>query len=265
MGDIKWIKITTDIFDDQKIKLIEQLPDADTIIVIWFKLLCMAGKENNCGVFVMGGKMPYTEEMLATIFGRPLNTVRLALATFEAYCMIEINDNDVISIPNWEKHQNLDYMEKVKEQNRKRVANYRERQKTKVLEVKEDTCNVTETLCNGTDKIREDKNRLDKKENKKIKDPAPQYFDSEPLNTAFLEFIKMRKQIKAPMTDKAIELAISNIKKLAVLPFSDELNEDMAIQILNNSILNGWKGLFPLKEDKQKPSGKATMDMWRDA
>ena len=53
MSEVKWRKITTDIFDDEKILLIESLPDADSIIVIWFKLLCLAGKMNNSGVFVM--------------------------------------------------------------------------------------------------------------------------------------------------------------------------------------------------------------------
>ena len=47
MSDVKWIKITTGIFDDDKILLIESLPEADSIIVIWFKLLCLAGKQNN--------------------------------------------------------------------------------------------------------------------------------------------------------------------------------------------------------------------------
>ena len=148
--DIKWIKIATNIFSDEKILLIEQMPDADTIIVIWFKLLCMAGKENNCGVFVMGNKIAYTDEMLATIFHRPLNTIRLALSTFEAFGMIEIladpSGNDVYTIPNWEKHQNIDGMEKIREQTRLRVAKHRENQK-KALE-----CNVTVTQGNATDK-----------------------------------------------------------------------------------------------------------------
>lgn len=133
MADVKWIKITTDIFSDEKILLLEQMPDADSLLIIWFKLLCMAGKENNYGVFLMRNRMPYTEEMLATIFRRPLNTVRLALATFEAYGMIEIED-DIIYIPNWEKHQNIDGLEKIKEQNRIRKQRQRERQKQKLLE-----------------------------------------------------------------------------------------------------------------------------------
>ena len=107
MADVKWIKITTDIFDDEKILLIEAMPSADSIIVIWFKLLALAGKQNNDGVFMMSHRIAYTDEMLATIFRRDLNTVRLALNAFEGLGMIEII-NDVITIPNWNKHQTLD-------------------------------------------------------------------------------------------------------------------------------------------------------------
>ena len=65
---LKWIKIVTDIFDDEKILLIEQLPDADSVIVIWFKLLCLAGKQNNGGVFIMNNRVPYTLQMLFNNF-----------------------------------------------------------------------------------------------------------------------------------------------------------------------------------------------------
>lgn len=163
MADVKWIKITTDIFSDEKILLLEQMPDADSLLVIWFKLLCMAGKENNYGVFLMRNRMPYTEDMLATIFRRPLNTVRLALATFEAYGMIEIED-DIIYIPNWEKHQNIDGMEKIKEQNRIRKQRQRERQKL----IGE--CHVTSRDGHATDKNRIDKNRIE--EDNSISDSA---------------------------------------------------------------------------------------------
>lgn len=170
MAEVKWIKIVTDIFDDEKVLLIETLPEADSIIVIWFKLLCLAGKQNNSGVFVMNGKIPYTDKMLATIFRRNENTVKLALETFKNFGMIEIID-DVITIPNWEKHQKLDQLEIAKEQTRKRVAKYREKQKMLVNGEKEEcnvTCNVTKdvtvTQSNGDriDKIRIDKIRIDK-------------------------------------------------------------------------------------------------------
>ena len=125
MSDVKWIKITTDIFDDEKILLIESMPERDSLIVIWFKLLCMAGKQNNSGVFMLNDKIAYTDEMLAIIFRRPLNTVRLALQTFEQFRMVEIIDN-VITIPNWSKHQNLDQLENRKAYMKNYMKEYRD-------------------------------------------------------------------------------------------------------------------------------------------
>lgn len=144
MSEVKWIKIVTDIFDDEKILLIEAMPECDSIIVIWFKLLCMAGKQNNGGVFLLNDRIAYTDEMLATIFRRPLNTVRLALQTFEQFGMVEIVNN-TITIPNWEKHQSLELIEKNREKNRKKVAAFRERQR---LLASDEICNrdVTGTV-----------------------------------------------------------------------------------------------------------------------
>lgn len=159
MADVKWIKICTDIFDDEKITLIESMPDADGIIVIWFKLLCLAGKQNNGGVFMMNDKLAYTDEMLATIFRRSVNTVRLALNVFEQFGMVEIVDN-VVTIPNWEKHQSLDKLEAEKEKARQRVAAYRERQR-KIANCN-GYSNVTVTPCNATEEDKEEDIEKDK-------------------------------------------------------------------------------------------------------
>lgn len=152
MSDVKWIKIVTDIFDDEKILLIEALPERDSIIVIWFKLLCMAGKQNNGGVFLLNDRIAYTDEMLATIFRRPLNTVRLALQTFEQFGMVEIV-NDTITIPNWDKHQSLDRIQKSREQTRKRVAAFRERQRLATAGESEETDSETECNDDVTDDV----------------------------------------------------------------------------------------------------------------
>ena len=282
--DIKWIKIATGIFSDEKILLIEQMPEGDSIIVIWFKLLCMAGKENNCGVFVMGGKIPYTEEMLSTIFRRKLSTVQLALKTFEAFGMIEIISdnagNNVYTIPNWQKHQSAESMDKIREQTRKRVAKHREQQRIAVIGESEKsnsaddsgntdaepeccnvTCNVTVTESNAPDKIREDKIREDKiredkiredkiredkiREEKNNKKKSAPYVADDDLNNAILAFIDYRKKIKKPMTERAVQLLITELNKLS----PDIVTQ---IEILNQSILNGWQGVFPLKQQTKK-------------
>ena len=146
-SEVKWIKVVTDIFDDEKILLIESLPEADSIIVCWFKILCLAGKQNNSGVLMLSDRIPYTEEMLASIFRRPLQTVRLALTTFEKFGMIEIL-NGVVTIPNWEKHQNTDRMMELREYNR--LAQQRSRARRKELAAVNDT-SMTSQPGHGSD------------------------------------------------------------------------------------------------------------------
>ena len=143
MADVKWIAVAVDMFTDEKMRLIEAMPDADTIIVIWIKMLTLAGRLNNGGVLMMENGLPYTDEMLATLFNRQLNTVRLALATFESYGMIAYVD-DVITLPKWEKWQKVDSLDKVREQTRQRVAKHRAKQKALVDDVTLRNVTVTE-------------------------------------------------------------------------------------------------------------------------
>ena len=151
MSEIKWIKITTGMFQDEKIDYIESLPEADAILIIWIKLLTLAGKCNSNGFIFLTENIPYTYEMLAHKFRRPINVVKLALQTFNNLEMIVL-DGDFIKIANWEKHQNIEGMEKIKEQTRKRVANYRERQKNLLpAPCSNATCNATVTQGNETD------------------------------------------------------------------------------------------------------------------
>ena len=157
MSEVKWIKITTNMFEDEKIDFIESLPEADAILIIWIKLLTLAGKCNAGGFIFLTEKIPYTPEMLSHTFRRPLNTVKLALKTLTELEMIEFSDEGFLKIANWEKHQNIEGLEKIREQNRLRQARYRARQKA-LEEGKENknkdnnvTGNVTVTPSNGTD------------------------------------------------------------------------------------------------------------------
>lgn len=129
MADVKWIKIVTDIFDDDKFKLIDSMPEADAIELMWFKLLVFAGKSNNNGIFFFNDRVAYTDEMLSSVFNRPIQTVRLAMRTFMEFGMIEEIDG-VYTIPNWEKHQSItDVYEKKKEYDKEYQRKRREKQK----------------------------------------------------------------------------------------------------------------------------------------
>lgn len=178
MAEVKWIKIVTDIFDDEKILLIESLPDSDAIIVIWFKLLCFAGKQNNKGVLMMNNRIAYTDEMLATIFRRKKSTVKMALQVFEEFGMIEIV-NGVITIPNWEKHQTLDAYEKKKI--RDKMYSQERRKKQRLIANKSDdpssdsssdksSDRSPDVVVSDKEKEKEREKEEDKKRNNKEKD-----------------------------------------------------------------------------------------------
>lgn len=230
MTEIKWIKIATNIFDDEKLLLIETMPEADAIIVIWFKLLCMAGKQNNNGVFMLNDRIAYTEEMLSTIFRKSLNVVRLALTTFEQYGMIEVIDN-VITIPNWEKHQNIEKLETIKEQTRKRVAEYRKRQEEKLLELKNVTQNVT--LRNALEEDKEE----DKNKNNIIKDIV-EYLNFKTNSSYRYSSEKTRRTINARLNEG---FTLDDFKKVIDIKTKQWLGDQKMEQYLRPETLFGTK------------------------
>ena len=185
--EVKWIKIVTDVFSDEKILLMETLPEGDSIIAIWFKLLCLAGKSNRDGFLMMSDKIPYTDEMLSTIFRKPLNIVQIAMRCFVQFEMIEIIE-DAYRVANWEKHQNIEGLEKIKEQNRIRQQRYRQK---KLIECNEVTEKVTSR--HGTDiEVEVDKEEikdivayLNEKSGKKYKYQTPK--TKEKINARFNE------------------------------------------------------------------------------
>ncbi|MBE6047303.1 MAG: DnaD domain protein [Clostridium sp.] len=129
MSEIKWIKVFIDMFDNEKIKLIDAMPERDTIHYIWMRLLVQAGKSNADGFICLSDRIPYTDDMLSTLFNRPINSIRLALTVFKKFKMIDIQDDNKIKIINWEKYQNVEGMERIREQTRQRVAKCRKRKK----------------------------------------------------------------------------------------------------------------------------------------
>lgn len=77
--------------------------------------------------------------------------------------------------------------------------------------------------------------------NKEIYKESWKYFDSPELEEAFNDYVEMRKKLKAPMTEKAIKLAIDKLFKLS------NGDEHLMVEIINQSVMNSWKGLFELK------------------
>lgn len=163
MADVKWIKLATGLPDNRKIKQIRKLPEGDTIALMWIFLMCLAGDTNDEGMVYFMPEIPYTDEMLAEQFGIDVNTVRLGLATFQRFGMIEIVD-DIICLSSWEKWQAVDKLSEMREKTRQRVAKHREKQRLAAS----GECNVTGrynvTLRNAVEEEREEEIDTDKRE-----------------------------------------------------------------------------------------------------
>lgn len=262
MSEVKWIKIVTDIFDDEKILLIEAMPERDALIVIWFKLLCFAGKQNNGGVFMLNERIAYTDEMLSVIFRRPLNTIRLALQTFEQYGMIEIV-NECITIPNWEKHQDLDRIQKNREENRRRVAAFRERKKLSMLAENQssskadaernaqcnDYCNITQALCNA-DVTPPERERERERDIKEIEKKKTLKRFTPPSVAEVRAYCQERQNNVDP--ERFVDYYTSNGWRVGKNPMKDW---KAAVRSWER---HGWNG-FGYGGEKQKPEGNSSI------
>lgn len=264
MADIKWIKISCDIFNDEAIKLIEQMPDGDAIIVIWLKLLITAGKINDNGYLYFKKEIPYTDEMLSTIFCRPLNTIRLALRTFENFGMIQIVNEQGIFITNWEKYQNIEGMERARELAKMRMRKSRAKKKELLLlEMQKEESYATLRNSNATvthidiDKEKELDKEINKEEKKKnfvaksffqkliAEDENLKKYSS--LKDLFIEFLEYKTAIKKQYkTEKSVRNAFLDFVRLS------GGDEKYARALVDNTIARGWQGIYDLSAEQKK-------------
>lgn len=179
MAEVKWVKITTDMFDNRKIKHLRRLPDGNNIVLIWVMLLTMAGRCNAGGKIFLTEDIPYTPKMLADELDFEENTVRLALEALARLNMIVTCPEGFFSIANWEEYQNIEGMDKIREQNRARKQRQRQRSLPE-RDMSRDS-HVTVTQCHAL----EEEEEGDKEKEKEIHS-----FNQAPQSEKFNGFVE---------------------------------------------------------------------------
>lgn len=177
MADVKWVKLTTDMFDNRKIRHLRRLPEGNNIVLIWVMLLTMAGRCNSGGMIFLTENIPYTPKMLADELGFEENTVLLALQALEQLDMI-VTDNGVFTIAGWEEYQNTDRLAEIREYNR--LAKQKSRAKQKLLKDVNDK-SMTSQRCQGTEEEVEE----EKEEEKEFHSSIPSARKEERLEHLF--------------------------------------------------------------------------------
>lgn len=232
---MKWIKLATNIFDQGKIKLIMRMPAGDTIIAIWLQILTHCGKECQDGILRISSEVPYTADMLAMIFGREPATMKLALETFQQLKMIEVIDG-VYCLPNWSKYQSPDKYEINRAKDRKRLQEWRKKQKEKSELPQISTSSKNETFHETFQKRNETGTEIEEEVDKE-KD--------------IYSSCSSPKQRKVKDSHSAVsDFYIHNIRPTpseyelnCLLDLADEYSDEWTIEALKETIKGGGRGL----------------------
>lgn len=134
---INWIKLDINILDDAKIKIIRSHPNGDSVVLLWIGLLCLAMKSARPGTIEISDGLPYTVDDLSNLYNIEKKTVEMGLALFCKYRMIEVFEGGAIDVINFSKHQSLDKIEFIREQNRERQRRHRQ---SKLLAITSGNC-----------------------------------------------------------------------------------------------------------------------------
>ena len=223
-----WIKLEKDFLNSSQIKVIKNLPNGKDYII--FYLALMLESTSTEGHLRFSELVPYNEEMLASITDTNIDIVRSAMKVFASLGMIQMLENGTLFLPEVPKRigKECDSAE--------RVRLYRENHKAL-------QCNNNVTKCN--DNKDKDKNKdidKDKKEDIKTLIAGIELSD---LRDAVEEFVAMRNKIKKPLTLRAYKMLINKLNGLT----EDDFEK---IKILDQSILNCWQDIYPLKEEYNK-------------
>lgn len=260
MADVKWIKITTDMFDNRKIKHLRRLPDGDSIVLIWVMLLTLAGRCNSGGMIFLTENIPYTPKMLADELDFEESTVQLALNALEQLGMIQTNDNGFLAVTGWEKHQNIEGMEKIRESKRLAQARWRAKQ-TAIAEKSTVDSTVDSTrisVDHAEEKKEEDKNKKEK-ENKSVRETThtlfvrllPDYLLSDSLQAKMGEWVKYKTERKEPYKEQGMKSLLRQVENKAM-----QYGDDAVCSLIDECMANNWKGIIfdRLQQTQRKPA-----------
>ena len=259
MAEIKWIKLTTDMFDNRKIKHLRKLPDGNNIVLIWVMLLTMAGRCNAGGMIFLTENIPYTPKMLADELGFEENTLRLALEALDSLNMVVTNQGH-FTVAGWEEYQNIEGMEKIRESRRLAQARWRAKQKALPgVSTVDSTVDSTEIENNNAEEDIEEERDIEE-EKKSVRETThtifkrllPEYVLSDELQAKVGEWITYKVERKEPYKEQGMKSLLRQIENNAA-----KYGDFAVCDLIDECMASGWKGII-FDRLKQKPAAKQT-------
>lgn len=216
MADVGWVRLSTRMFENRKIKYLLNQPKGAELVLLWVHLLCAAGTVNDGGRVYISQNVMYTPQSLAADFGVPKTIADKALTLFQDLELIEVESDGCIQILGWEKHQNVTGLEKIREQNRLRKQ--KQRQCDKSRNVDEDMSRDSHvTECdksrNVTQQRREEKNRKEKDD---YHHPKRNGDDEEKAHTEIFALWEKNMMPLTPIVGEKLQALLGEVGEAAV-------------------------------------------------
>ncbi len=216
MADVGWVRLSTRLFENRKIKYLLNQPKGAELVLLWVHLLCAAGTVNDGGRVYISQNVMYTPQSLAADFGVPKTIADKALTLFQDLELIEVESDGCIQILGWEKHQNVTGLEKIREQNRLRKQ--KQRQCDKSRNVDEDMSRDSHvTECdksrNVTQQRREEKNRKEKDD---YHHPKRNDDDEEKTHTEIFALWEKNMMPLTPIVGEKLQALLGEVGEAAV-------------------------------------------------
>lgn len=255
-----WIKLSTRTFDDEKIKLIKGMPNGSVIINIWMELICLAGKLDTDGVFMLTEATPYTDEMFASVFQENILSIRLALKTFLSFGMMEKIEG-AYALSNWSKYQSdTDVIETARKKKSERQRRWREKQKNLLLQGTSKKRDASETSTGPSVDAEETPLELEEEVDKE-----EDIYSSSSCSSPKQRKVKDGHSAVSDFYIHNVRPTPSEYELNCLLDLADEYSDAWTIEALKETIKSGGRGLrytekilerWKAEGYKNRPAGK---------
>lgn len=251
-----WIKLETNFFYQNAIDFLMSQKNGSQYVVL-YQMLCLETANTNGRLMTEIGNIMVkydVEKIRRTTRYFDTDTIVVALELYRQIGLVYEEEDGFLRINNHEKMIGFQtgaakrMQESRAKESKKEIGTNQEQMfpRDKILDLKEEEYI---SKSNKEEKNTKKKMATKRQPNGNPIDVEPElvYFTDLDLNETFIAFLEMRKKLKAINSDLAI-------KKL--LNILDPFNDNDKLLMINNSIVNSWKGLFPIKHGNSKQSQK---------
>ncbi len=272
---MQWLKLNSRVFADSKIVKLRAQKGGNTCFTFWVQLLCLAAQMNMAG-YLLDEEGPIRVEMLSKLTGFTQPSVKKMLQSLLKVGLLGFEDNTYF-LPNWEKCQSGDRLEKLREADRKKKREQRARKRELVKELMVGVPGDVPGMSPPQNKNKEkEEEKETESENKKIgESPAKEgavgeiknkweqvvddyclRFSSEEgkrVATLLYTWLDAQKAKGKLFTSGALTL---NLEKIQAMAKASKLSVEA---YLKEVVCRGWSGFYPIPAYQQlAPETKRT-------